>query len=675
MTFWSNVLQDTLLVSVVAVMFCMIVLAHAAAALRGRMLMGAVQALESQLKALLTGARAEPTGRVEARALWRAIREQLVFPPGSQKVPGPVLIRTSPSRELRETCRALFRHSFGQGLGRNLTGLALVMTFGLLGYTLVMPVQEALRSSSTAGSASQADLLSQAIGGMGAKFFVSAVGLAGSFLFQAFSSLMERRLLARLDAMRVLFEQETRTLDAHEVLKADARGDALGALRAELVQTREELCSQLEKLESVNVSLQEIGGDVKTHLGTMMKEHVGDVLTRQLTAVEVTAREIAENLQRTIATGFATTLQQEMSTVREHLEGIQKALSERQEHDLGRILEQLRDFVSGGFHSQSQDMARQLEQLTAVFPRLESQFDSLSRSLGENARQWGSENQRAIDTLAEKVTSMVGSFDQVRSDLEAATARVLKASTESSHRLNSENQQVLGQLSGTVSEVVGRFEEVLAGMNGSTKALMQAAASSAQNLQDHTVRQSESLGDHVKALQAAANVGMQDLNVRSEAFSRSMQQTQDGLLGLTKQLQEAAAQLVSATKGVSATQDGASKVTTQMVQVADSFNKAASAFQQQSAGRLAVVEDERRLLTAQKEALDRVDPLLSGLVRTYEESVKSQVQYLSSQWMQVMNKLTSVSETASGELAQGVDELSDVVKELKDALKQQARRT
>ncbi|QSQ28499.1 hypothetical protein JY651_42465 [Pyxidicoccus parkwayensis] len=263
----------------------------------------------------------------------------------------------------------------------------------------------------------------------------------------------------------------------------------------------------------------------------------------------------------------------------------------------------------------------------------------------------------------------------MRSDLEAATARVLKASTESSHRLNSENQQVLGQLSGTVSEVVGRFEEVLAGMNGSTKALMQAAASSAQNLQDHTVRQSESLGDHVKALQAAANVGMQDLNVRSEAFSRSMQQTQDGLLGLTKQLQEAAAQLVSATKGVSATQDGASKVTTQMVQVADSFNKAASAFQQQSAGRLAVVEDERRLLTAQKEALDRVDPLLSGLVRTYEESVKSQVQYLSSQWMQVMNKLTSVSETASGELAQGVDELSDVVKELKDALKQQARRT
>ncbi|WP_163991060.1 hypothetical protein [Pyxidicoccus caerfyrddinensis] len=635
MTFWANVLQDTLLLVVVAVMFCLIMLALGAAALRGHTLMKAVLALESQLKALLAGTLPEPSGRVEARALWRAIREQLVFPPGSQNGPGPVLIRAPPSQELREMCRALFRHSFGQGLGRNLTGLALVMTFGLLGWTLIMPVQEALRSSSAAGSASQADLLSQAIGGMGAKFFVSAVGLFGSFCFQGASSLMERRLLARLDAMRVLFEQETRPLDAHEVLMASARGDALGKLRAELAQTRKELCVQLEKLESVNVSLQDIGGQVQTHLGSMMKEHVGDVLARQLSSVETTAKEIADNLQRAISTGFATTLQKEMSTVREHLEGIQKSLSERQEHDLGQILEQLRDSVSGGFHSQSKDMGRQMEQLTAVFPRLESQFDSLSRSLGENARQWGSENQRAVDTLAEKVTSMVGSFDQVRGGLEAATAR----------------------------------------MNDSTQALMQAAAGSAKDLQSHTVRQSENLHVHVTALQAAANAGMQDLHVRSEEFSRNMQQTQDGLLNLTKQLRETAAQLVSATNGVSATQDSAKNATSQMQQVAARFSEAASAFQQHSAGRLAVVEDERRLLNAQKEALDRVDPLLSGLARTYEESVKNQVQFLSSQWMQVMNKLTSVSEAASGELAQGVDELADVVKELKDVLKPQARRT
>ncbi|MCY1019355.1 hypothetical protein [Pyxidicoccus sp. MSG2] len=675
MPFLSTLLQDKNLLFALLVMVGLILMAWGFAWRRKATLAKAVQSLDDGLEALLSGVKHEPALSGQGRALWRAIREQLVFPPGHPSAPVPVLIRTSPSQELRETCRALFRHSWGHGLGRNLTGTALVMTFGLLGYVLVGPVQEALRASQATGTASQSDLLSQAIGSMGAKFFVSALGLIGSFIFQALSSGMEAKLLARLDAMRPRFESLTRTLDAHEVLLASARGDALGSLRTELVQTRKSLADKLEKLESVNVSLQDIGTHVQTHLGNMMKEHVGDVLTRQLSAVEQAARDIAEDVKSAIATGLATTLQQEMSTVRESLHSIEKALSGRQEHDLGRILEQLRDTVSGGFHSQSQDMSRQLERLADVFPRLEEQFASLARTLGENARQWGSENQRAVDTLAERVTVLVESFDRVRDDLETAAARVLKNSTESSHRMSEGNQQVLGQLNSAVSAVLDNFKQVLAGMNGSTDALIRAASASAKDLQAHTARQAGALDRQVAALQVAADAGMQDLHARSEMFSKRMEETQAGLIDLTKQLQAAAAGLVTASRGVSETQERTKSTSSQMADVASQLSDAAKALQRQASERQTFIENEVKLLRAQAEALNRVDPVFAGLASAYEESVKKQVQYLSSKWNEVMRDMQSVVTQSSGELAQGVDDLADAVRELKDVMRPQPRRT
>jgi|GEM_PF-6573686 len=629
---------------------------------RRRKLRRAIELLDSHLEDVLEGRRQEPGPQEEARALWRAIREQLVFPPGGQPVPLPALIRAEPSQGLRETCRALFRHSWGHALGKSLTGIALVMTFGLLGMVLVGPVREALLGGSAAG-ATQAVLLSAAIAQMGAKFFVSATGLLGSFFFQSFASIQESRLLARLDAMRPRFESATQTLEAHGILLATARGDALDALKGELVQTRRELSDRLLHLESVEVSLQDIGTQVQASFGTMMKEQVGDVITRQLTAVEKAVRDIAADLHRSIASGFALTLQQEMATVRDSLGAIQQSLSERQEHDLGRILEQLRDAVSGGFHSQSQDMGRQMQELMGVLPRLEQQFEAMSLMMGTQARQWGAENQRAIDVLGERVASVVESFDQVRDGLVKATAHVLEASANSSHRLGVENQQVLEQLERGVESVVGRFEQVLAGMDAST-----------QHLQQQTGEQATFLSRQVEALRSAANVDMSSFQSRSEEFAKVMGTTQDGLRQLTEQLRSTALQLASATRGAGETHDKAKGAAAQMEQVTRQLIETAKEFSQVTQGRREVVKVEENLLNAQRQALERVQPVLDGLTRGYEESVKVQAQTLSGQWTKVMQDMSSVVEKTSGELAQGVEDLNETVQELSKALKTQVRR-
>ncbi|MCY0997128.1 hypothetical protein OWM54_08220 [Myxococcus sp. MISCRS1] len=648
-------------------------LALALVLFRRRKLLRAIELLDAHLEDVLEGRKQEPGPQEEARALWRAIRELLVFPPGMQPVPLPALIRAEPSQGLREACRALFRHSWGHALGKSLTGVSLVMTFGLLGMVLVGPVREALMGGGGAG-ASQAQLLSVAIGQMGAKFFVSAMGLVGSFLFQSVASIIESLLLARLDAMRPRFESATRTLEAHDIVLATERGDALGTLKDELVQTRRELSERLLRLENVEVTLQDIGTHVLSTFGSMMKEQVGDVITRQLSAVERAVREIAADLQRSISSGFALTLQQEMSMVRDSLGSIQQSLSSRQEHDLGRILEQLRDSVSGGFHSQSQDMARQMQQLMGVLPRLEQQFETMARMMGTQAQQWGEENQRAIHVLNERVATVVESFDRVRDGLVSATAGVLAASKESSQQLGVENQQMLGHLERSVESVVGRFEQVLAGMDASTQRLVQSTSQSAQHIQQQAGEQADFLSRQVEALRAAANVDMSNFQSRSEEFARVMGTTQDGLRQLTEQLRNTAAQLVSATRGAGETQDKARGAAAQMEQVTRQLSETAKEFMQVAQSRREVAKVEEGLLSAQRQAFERVQPVLDGLARNYEESVQRQAQTLSGKWGKVMQDMESVVARSSGELAQGVDALNETVQALNKALTTQVRR-
>ncbi|MCP3061108.1 hypothetical protein LXT21_20210 [Myxococcus sp. K38C18041901] len=648
-------------------------LALALVLFRRHKLRRAIGLLDAHLEEVLEGRRPEPGPQEEAKALWRAIRELLVFPPGRQPVPLPALIRAEPSQGLRETCRALFRHSWGHALGKSLTGISLVMTFGLLGMVLVGPVREALMGGRAAG-ASQAELLSSAIGQMGAKFFVSAMGLLGSFLFQSVASVIESRLLARLDAMRSRFESATRTLEAQDILLATARGDALGTLKDELVQTRRELSERLARLENVEVTLQDIGTHVLSTFGSMMKEQVGDVITRQLSAVEKAVREIAADLQRSIASGFAQTLQTELSTVRDSLGAIQQSLAGRQEHELGRILEQLRDSVSGGFHSQSQDMARQMEQLMGVLPRLEQQFEAMARVMGTQAEQWGAENQRSIQVLSERVATVVDSFDRVRDGLVSATAGVLAASKESSQQLGVENQQMLGQLERSVESVVERFEQVLKGMDASTQRLVDSTSQSAQHLQQQTGEQADFLARQVEMLRSAANVDMSNFQSRSEAFAKVMGTTQDGLRQLTEQLRNTAAQLVSATRGAGDTQDKARGAAAQMEQVTRQLGETAKEFMQVSQSRREVARVEEGLLSAQRQAFERVQPVLDGLASRYEESVKAQAQTLSGQWSKVMQDMQSVVTMSSGELAQGVDALNETVQALSKALTTQVRR-
>ncbi|NVJ17635.1 hypothetical protein HV826_26225 [Myxococcus sp. AM010] len=263
----------------------------------------------------------------------------------------------------------------------------------------------------------------------------------------------------------------------------------------------------------------------------------------------------------------------------------------------------------------------------------------------------------------------------MRDGLVTATAHVLSASKESSQQSEVVNQQVLGQLERSVESVVERFQQVLAGMDASTQRLVQSASQSAEHLHQQTGSQTTLMAQQVEALRLAANVDMSSFQSRSEEFAKVMGTTQDGLRQLTEQLRNTAIQLASATRGAGETHDKAKGAAVQLEQVSRQLIETAKEFNQVTQGRREVVKVEENLLNAQRQAIDRIQPVLTGLTRSYEESVEKQTQTLSSKWSKVMHDLTGVVEKTSGELAQSVDELNETVLELSKALKTQVRRT
>ncbi|RKH47812.1 hypothetical protein D7X12_01875 [Corallococcus sicarius] len=258
--------------------------------------------------------------------------------------------------------------------------------------------------------------------------------------------------------------------------------------------------------------------------------------------------------------------------------------------------------------------------------------------------------------------------------MERAVSQVLRGATTASHELGIKNQQVLSQLEGSVSGIVGSFKDVLAGMQESSQQMVRVAAKVTQGIQEGTVQQSGALNHIAEGLRNTAELGMSGFQTQSKEFAKVMGETQEGLRTLTKQMSETAEKLVSATRGAGETHNKASGVSTRMEEVAQRLIETASSFQKLSQERTGVVKQEETLLNAQRQALEQVVPVLNGLTRTYEESVSRQAQVLSSQWTEVMRRLDSVVDRTSGELVQGVDDLSETVQQLKETLRQQVRR-
>lgn len=367
--------------------------------------------------------------------------------------------------------------------------------------------------------------------------------------------------------------------------------------------------------------MQGIGNEVLTHAGTVMKDQVAQVICDAIVDLRDQATEVAERMQRNMGEAFRATLNAELSGVHASLQGVGRAIEGQGQSNLERLLDQLGNVVSGGFRSQSEDMGRQLEQVALVLPQLQAQFSQMSQAMETNARSWGEQNSGAVHALSEQVNQLVSRFDGVATRIgEASQSMMAAAEKASTHIFDSAKVNAI--------EVDQKIRQMTRSAGEETHAISLHVASLSQSLE--------------KSHSALATIN-KNLTESAGAFERVLQSVRDATVTASASARtfEGAAQALSA----GSTQLG----------------RTLTAHQQ-------TIQQEEKLISAQREATEALQPVIRELLETYERSVKTQATVLSETWKKLAQDLQKVLEGAGASLSDSVDELQGSVSELRVSL-------
>lgn len=349
-----------------------------------------------------------------------------------------------------------------------ITGVALFFTFFLIAWVLANDVGPAI-----AGSGKQSMLsLSHAVRTMGAKFVVSMVGIAMSILHGAVRARQLHTLHATVS--RAARRLHTKTVSVQDYQLECTERNALGAEQlsevalaihrsvthqhAENAARVEGLKLSIDRLQSIEVSVKDIGSELSKSLQQTVKKDIVEGIRREL-------QDIVDGMQKALAESFAQNLSATMTELVTALGKIERAVASQGHSQVETLLHQLSDAVSGGFASESARMKEALTRFAEVIPALDRQLREISQSTANDMAQRQAENSRTSELLLERVTAMLERGERQHQQAAAAA--------EQMQQLMLKNQNAVASSAATASEQFASrsraaLDELTAALQGAT---------------------------------------------------------------------------------------------------------------------------------------------------------------------------------------------------------------
>lgn len=593
---------------------------------------------------------------VDSDPLWAAVSREILF----REPDGKLVARTDPRRAAEQEALSLLgrgrRGAFLQLIGENLTAIALVFTFALLGIVLVGPVVEALRNSGDG----QSRELRDAVGKMGAKFFISAFGLLGAVFAQSATKQAQDALIVavRAGAMNLLRQMEE--LASYQARSAAASAEAVIGLRADLRAVGSEWTQQLRRLESINVTINGIGEEVATRFSTVMTKDVADRICSAVVDLQNHAAGVADSMQKHLATSFASALQAEVGRVHSGLEEVRAAVHGQGQSDIEALLNRMSDMLTGGFRSESASMATQLGQFAAVLPQLQVQFTGLAESMRENTERYGEQNSRAIETLGARMSDLVVQFDAARVGMNGAVEQMAHAGSSAARELSTATGAQLGGL-------LEMFDATRARLDSMMDRLSQVSAEVAQSVSQSVNEHSEVASGQLRSMQKATADGVANLGHHSASLAEAMGKVQSRLTESTSQLSRTIDEMGKALGTLAGIQSVSVKALGEYQKSAQQVAETVKTLDKTILSQVGVIDRENKLLESHREAAAAIQPVLAGFLKAYEDGVKRQSQLLGDQWATLASKTQQVVSAASSDLSESVEDLGRVVGEFAKA--------
>jgi hypothetical protein len=460
------------------------------------------------------------------------------------------LFHDSPANILGEWVDTHVLHRSAFEAGPWLTGAALLCTFFLIALVLAESVGPAIRQGG-AGIGS----LSQAVSTMGAKFVVSMAGILMSIVHGFFRGKHARALYAAADEAAQRIEPLSYSSEAYQIDCAEraagqaariaqAIEDGQADQQANLVQ----VLSAIGKLNSIEVSIKDIGSELATSLQTTVKNDVVAGIGQEL-------RDMADDLKDSLSRAFSASLDQQMGAVVGELTKIERAVASQAKDQVGELLQKLGDAVSGGFTSESARMKDALTRFAEVVPRLEEQLRTVLKTAGDDLARRSQDSSRSQEAL-------MGRFQQVLTGIEAQqrdSAVMAKQMQELAGRtqnmlvegLSAAGQQMAQRSQRSVEEFTGAMREATGGAAEAYRKLVaeaEAAASALQKARAEHAEGAQRLGDSARVLR--------DVLTQADASAQSLRAVAEQVRGA---LTEARATVETSAGAVKASRDAAAE--------------------------------------------------------------------------------------------------------------------
>jgi hypothetical protein len=271
---------------------------------------------------------------------------------------------------------------------RHLTALALVATFLLIGIVLARDVPEALGGGAGAPGAGN-DSLRAAVQLIGSKFFISALGLLLSLVFQAIEG---HAVAGASKRLRALHRENELRFVTREDLQTEAVIESFQILRTDL--------APLGRLETHAQSLVTQVQAVPEHLTRLLSAFLKTQYERGLNSLKAALTEERTYLVESAADNSAAELKA--------LEALRETIRKQAKSDLEALLAQVREVVSTGYEEESARLRTAMNALTDGIPKLDEQLRGVVTEVGSLLRGHVTAVAELQQALANEVSGSVG---------------------------------------------------------------------------------------------------------------------------------------------------------------------------------------------------------------------------------------------------------------------------
>jgi hypothetical protein len=515
-----------------------------------------------------------------ARVLARLRREQ-----NETDASGRIVLAEAPHSVLRSWVddEVLTKGRFEAGSW--LTGLALMCTFFLIALVLARDIGPAISGGTEDGMV----LLAAGVSTMGAKFVVS---IAGIFMSVLHGVLRSHWVTVLYDAAAVAAAR----LDQGVVTADDLRLEAV----LETAERNAAICHSLEVqnqmlsggfgslesaiagLRSIEVSVQDIGVELKSTLTQVVRRDIVEKIQRDM-------QEIADGFAQALGASIAS----QVADITAALKQIEAAVAGQAQGQVEELLSKLSDLVSGGFSTESSRMKETLARFAEVVPQLEAQMRTMASTVGRDIAQRSEANARMNEAMFQKLeTVLSGLVTQQQGGLDAARRLeefVLQTQTTMASALVNADRQMTERSQISLGELQGA---------------MRSATDDAAEVYGRLVREIEGAASLLKESRADTSRGASDLRESAQTMRAALSQMQQtvGSLGhlgadlnqavvqAQSTIQQGALALQSSSKAIAEQQQFVSALSARWPQMAehyiatsdDAFKKVAEAWKAQA---------------------------------------------------------------------------------------------